>query len=170
MLNRYFYIFSSLFQIFNFQSTSIEYTPSPFCQVIDEMLGNKSRPWRPEKEPIKPRMMLTLPELNDQEKMISRVMESCAFKSVLSGVVGAGLGVFLGIVAVSMDPSYTVYKDPLKVPTVRETLSEMGSRMKTYSKNFAQLGFIFAGTECIIETARAKSDWKNGIIFFSINT
>lgn len=99
----------------NFQSTSsFVYTPSPFCMMVDEMIGNRTRPWDQEKLPLKPRIMLTLPEMNNQERMISRVMESCAFKSVLSGVVGAGLGVFLGMLAVSMDPSATVYKDPLK--------------------------------------------------------
>lgn len=46
--------------------------------------------------------------------------------------------------------------------TAREILREMKSSMLSYAKNFAMLGAVFSGVECCIETARGKSDWKNG--------
>lgn len=46
--------------------------------------------------------------------------------------------------------------------TAREILREMKNSMLSYAKNFAMLGAVFSGVECCIETARGKSDWKNG--------
>lgn len=46
--------------------------------------------------------------------------------------------------------------------TAREILREMKGSMLSYAKNFAILGAVFSGVECCIETARGKSDWKNG--------
>lgn len=46
--------------------------------------------------------------------------------------------------------------------TAREILREMKNSMLSYAKNFAMLGAVFSGVECCIESARGKSDWKNG--------
>lgn len=62
----------------------------------------------------------------------------------------------------SVDPAYTL-GDPAKL-TIRQVLREMGQRSMSYGKNFAVIGMLFAGTECALETFRAKSDWRNGTL------
>uniref|UniRef100_A0A0N5AJ87 Mitochondrial import inner membrane translocase subunit TIM22 n=1 Tax=Syphacia muris TaxID=451379 RepID=A0A0N5AJ87_9BILA len=139
------------------------YKPSPYCQMMDEMIGKRTRPWNTQRTPFVPRGILTLPPLSQQEIMLNRVMENCLFKSVLAGVLGYGLGIGLGLFTASVDPSMTfVGGDPSKPLTLKQTWIEMKSRMRSYGKNFASIGFLFAGTECLLETYRARSDWKNG--------
>ncbi|KAH7720942.1 Protein C47G2.3 [Aphelenchoides avenae] len=130
------------------------------------MIGSRTRPWRTDSTPIRPRQMLGLPDPNPTERFMTSMMENCLVKSTIAGVVGAGLGVFLGLFLAggpmgSMQPGFTA-ADPKKVPTLKETWRDMAGQMKSYSKNFAALGFMFAGTECLLETTRAKSDWRNG--------
>ena len=43
-------------------------------------------------------------------------------------------------------------KDPLRTPTAREVLKDMGQRGMSYAKNFAIVGAMFSCTECIIES------------------
>jgi hypothetical protein len=45
---------------------------------------------------------------------MTTVMENCAFRSILAGVMGAGIGILFGLFTASVDPSYTVVKDPTK--------------------------------------------------------
>ncbi|XP_053375337.1 mitochondrial import inner membrane translocase subunit Tim22-like [Mercenaria mercenaria] len=100
-----------------------------------------------------------------QEQMISRAFESCAFKAVASAVLGFALGGAIGLFTVGMDPisTYTT-TTPDQTPSTRAVLKEMKVRCASYGKNFGTIGFMFAGTECLLESYRGKSPLSNGTI------
>lgn len=68
-------------------------------------------------------------------------------------VLGGAFGVFTAGIDtnVGFDP-----KDPLRTPTAREVLKDMGQRGMSYAKNFAIVGAMFSCTECIIESVGAQ--------------
>lgn len=68
-------------------------------------------------------------------------------------VLGGAFGVFTAGIDtnVGFDP-----KDPLRTPTAREVLKDMGQRGMSYAKNFAIVGAMFSCTECIIESVGGK--------------
>ncbi|XP_052801374.1 mitochondrial import inner membrane translocase subunit Tim22-like [Mya arenaria] len=100
-----------------------------------------------------------------EEIMITKVFESCSFKATASGVVGVGLGMALGLFTVGIDPmsTYTT-ATPDQTPSTRAVLKEMKVRCASYGKNFGTIGFMFAGTECLLESYRGKSTLSNGTI------
>ncbi|CEF68097.1 Mitochondrial import inner membrane translocase subunit Tim22 [Strongyloides ratti] len=140
------------------------YKPSEFAILVDQMIGGGEKPWNPTKKPIEmPTNMLSLPPSSKEELLIQKGMENCLVKATIAGIMGVGIGFAFGLFTASIDPQLTLQNnDPTKVLTVRQTLKEMGTRMGQYGKNFGSLGFMFSGTECILETCRGKSDWKNG--------
>ncbi|XP_026755039.2 mitochondrial import inner membrane translocase subunit Tim22 [Galleria mellonella] len=97
----------------------------------------------------------------NEEKMIEATVESCPFKSITSCIIGYGLGAAVGLFTSSLMPNVTDTTAP-QTQSAREILREMKGSMLSYAKNFAILGAVFSGVECCIETARGKSDWKNG--------
>ncbi|KAK9729730.1 hypothetical protein QE152_g15784 [Popillia japonica] len=94
----------------------------------------------------------------DEEKMVEAAFESCAFKSFMSCVIGYGLGAAIGLFSSSMGPPSV----EIEQQTAKQVFKEMKTTTLSYAKNFALIGLMFSAIECTIESARGKSDWKNG--------
>ncbi|KAI1853540.1 hypothetical protein JX265_004129 [Neoarthrinium moseri] len=108
-------------------------------------------------------------------KRMQAMMESCFGKTVISGVMGFGMGGLFGMFMASM--SYdTPYHTPgatggppkeLASLPLRDQLKtgfkDMGTRSYGMAKNFGKVGAMFAGIECGIEGFRAKNDLANGV-------
>ncbi|KRT86157.1 hypothetical protein AMK59_1200 [Oryctes borbonicus] len=89
---------------------------------------------------------------SDEEKMVEAAFESCAFKSVMSCVIGYGLGAAIGLFSSSMGPP-TV---ELEQQTARQVFKEMKTTTLSYAKNFALIGLMFSAIECTIESVMTK--------------
>ncbi|XP_050450965.1 mitochondrial import inner membrane translocase subunit Tim22 isoform X3 [Cataglyphis hispanica] len=98
---------------------------------------------------IIPRMLGPVQIKTIEEKRIERVMESCAFKSIMSCVIGYGLGAAIGLFSSSVNPNVASVE---KQQSAREILKEMKSTTLSYAKNFAVVGCIFSAIECSIES------------------
>jgi import inner membrane translocase subunit TIM22 len=61
---------------------------------------------------------------------------------------GGAMGAAFGLFTAGIDPNITGNE----TPTVRLVYQEMKARTVSYAKNFAVLGAMFAGTECLIES------------------
>uniref|UniRef100_A0A1A8QWM1 Mitochondrial import inner membrane translocase subunit TIM22 n=1 Tax=Nothobranchius rachovii TaxID=451742 RepID=A0A1A8QWM1_9TELE len=137
-------------------SSTIQYS-----MVLEHLIGEKRQI-----KDLSPGVMggLPTPPKSNEQKMIERGMESCAFKSILACVGGFVLGGAFGVFTAGIDTNVGFDpKDPLRTPTAREVLKDMGQRGMSYAKNFAIVGAMFSCTECIIESHRGKSDWKNAV-------
>ncbi|XP_005737896.1 mitochondrial import inner membrane translocase subunit Tim22 [Pundamilia nyererei] len=140
---------------------SVDSPSLQYSMILEHLIGDK----RPVKG-LNPAVMggLPVPPKSDEQKMIERGMESCAFKSLLACVGGFVLGGAFGVFTAGIDTNVGIDpKDPLRTPTAREVLKDMGQRGMSYAKNFAIVGAMFSCTECIIESHRGKSDWKNAV-------
>ncbi|XP_020664719.3 mitochondrial import inner membrane translocase subunit Tim22 [Pogona vitticeps] len=105
------------------------------------------------------------PPKSPEQKMVERAMESCAFKAALACVGGFVLGGAFGVFTAGIDTNVGFDpKDPYRTPTAREVLKDMGQRGMSYAKNFAIVGAMFSCTECLVESYRGKSDWKNSVM------
>ena len=67
----------------------------------------------------------------------------------LSFISGYLLGGAFGLFTAGLDPAIT--EDPSK-QTAKEAVREMTQRGRSYAKNFAVVGAMFSGTECLLES------------------
>ncbi|XP_021492537.1 mitochondrial import inner membrane translocase subunit Tim22 [Meriones unguiculatus] len=136
--------------------------PLQYSLLLQYLVGDKRQP-----RLLEPGSLggIPSPAKSEEQKMIERAMESCAFKAVLACVGGFVLGGAFGVFTAGIDTNAGFDpKDPYRTPTAREVLKDMGQRGLSYAKNFAIVGAMFSCTECLVESYRGKSDWKNSVI------
>ncbi|KAG7516033.1 mitochondrial import inner membrane translocase subunit Tim22 [Solea senegalensis] len=126
-----------------------------YSMILDHLIGDK----RPVKE-LSPGVMggLPVPVKTEEQKMIERGMESCAFKAALACVGGFVLGGAFGVFTAGIDTNVGFDpKDPLKTPTAREVLRDMGQRGMSYAKNFAITQQLELHNSLLYERKRTKA-------------
>lgn len=138
-------------------SSSAKVSPNMSLDVLAHYFLDTSQRYR--ENIIIPKHLGPVSIKSDEEKMVENFFESCSFKTIMSCVIGYGLGAALGLFTSSVNPS--VAPDAHK-QTAREVFREMKTTTLGYAKNFAMIGAVFSAVECTIESHRGKSDWKNG--------
>jgi len=134
---------------------NVVFTPGEFESVTKYLIGNNVRLYPTIHIPQSAGPARTQEK---NELMMETVMESCAFKSCASYVVGGALGAFMGLFSSSIAPHHQTVQ-----LSTRETFIDMKNTIVSNAKGFAFIGFVFAGTECIIESYRAKTDVMNQV-------
>ncbi|KAJ4840497.1 hypothetical protein Tsubulata_000424 [Turnera subulata] len=124
----------------------------------NEPSAGASAPKQPETPQIHSFRMPTVEEVRAQE-----VWNNCFVRSVSSGVMGGGLGLFMGLFLGALDN-----------PIMQETMTgrqqliyqakQMGRRSWSSCKAFALMGLVFSAAECVVEKARAKHDTTNTVV------
>lgn len=115
------------------------------------------------KAPSSPRLSVPTADQIAQED----VMNNCFVRAVMSGVMGAGLGVAFGLFTAGMEGGSGPMapmpnEEPKKAREVfRGMVKSAKSNSVSYAKGFGAVGLLFAGSECVIETYRAKHDMYN---------
>ena len=137
------------------QKSQDPFTNSELEEVSKYLMGSKIHPYP---NIIVPQSAGPARIQAREELMMQNVMESCAFKSGMSFVVGGALGAFMGLFSSSIAPHQAA-----REMTAKETLIDMKNTIVSHGKNFAIIGMMFAGTECIIESYRGKTDLRNQI-------
>lgn len=126
--------------------------------------------------PKKPYNELTQQEQAERAaESLSIIMQSCPGKLVLSGVTGYALGGIFGLFISSMqydtpihsplnnlNPNKTFVDLPFK-QQMKLQFKDMGKRSLSSAKSFGTMGAIYSGSECLIESLRAKNDYWNGV-------
>ncbi|KAI9337882.1 mitochondrial import inner membrane translocase subunit Tim22 [Zopfochytrium polystomum] len=97
--------------------------------------------------------------------VFQKVQESCPVKATIALTLGFALGGAFGMFMSSVDTGQNMEEfNKMKFrEQVRFTLKDMGAKSYSSAKNFAVVGAVFSGTECVIESFRAKNDIYNGL-------
>jgi import inner membrane translocase subunit TIM22 len=99
-----------------------------------------------------------------EEMRVERAMESCTFKTGIACVGGFVLGGAFGLFTAGLDPVVTGDSPDGTKLSGKEILREVKLRGMSMAKNFAVVGALFAGTECLLESYRGKSGMSNSVM------
>ncbi|KAL7751179.1 Mitochondrial import inner membrane translocase subunit tim22 [Sorochytrium milnesiophthora] len=99
-----------------------------------------------------------------EQKLVQDFMESCPFKAGTASVVGFGMGGLLGMFLSGVDFSSTsdLTGKPFR-EIIRITYRDMATRAWSSAKGFAVVAAMYSGSECAIESYRAKNDIYNSV-------
>lgn len=92
--------------------------------------------------------------------------ENCTMQAIISGVVGGGAGMVLGLVLAPFNSNVSnmeVDNLPMR-EQFRRGFREMGSQSRSWGKNLMVIGAVFSCSECFVEKTRARTDRWNPII------
>ncbi|KAJ2510334.1 Mitochondrial import inner membrane translocase subunit tim22 [Coemansia sp. RSA 1939] len=93
----------------------------------------------------------------------ARVMDSCAVKAGFSGVAGYGIGAVFGLVLSGIEFSSPVDTSATTKQQIKTVFRDMGKKSLSSAKNFAIMAAIYSGSECMIESYRARNDIYNSV-------
>ncbi|CEG71864.1 Mitochondrial import inner membrane translocase subunit tim22 [Rhizopus azygosporus] len=100
-------------------------------------------------------------------RMMQAAMESCVVKTAMSGAAGFAMGGAFGLFMSSFEYAGPVMNEDLVKQTTKQQIKhafkDMGTRSLSMAKNFGLVGMIYSGTECCIESYRAKNDLYNSV-------
>ncbi|XP_074574667.1 mitochondrial import inner membrane translocase subunit TIM22-4 [Curcuma longa] len=113
---------------------------------------------RPEEHQIEPLRLPTPEEIRGQD-----IWNNCAVRSVASGVMGGGLGFFMGMFLGALDNPIMQEEMTTKQQLIFQA-KQMGRRSISSAKAFGLMGVIFSAAECVVEKARAKHDTTNTVV------
>ena len=65
---------------------------------------------------------------------------------------GYGLGAAFGLFTAGMDSSMPTPGQEAQTQTAKQIMKDFRTRASSYGKNFGLVGFMFSGTECLVET------------------
>ncbi|XP_054987965.1 mitochondrial import inner membrane translocase subunit Tim22 isoform X1 [Sorex araneus] len=128
--------------------------PLQYSVLLQHLVGDQRQP-----RLLEPGRLggIPSPAKSEEQKMVERAMESCAFKAALACVGGFVLGGAFGVFTAGIDTNVGFDpKDPYRTPTAKEVLKDMGQRGVSYAKNFAIVGAMFSCTECLVESLASR--------------
>ncbi|KIO22659.1 hypothetical protein M407DRAFT_245087 [Tulasnella calospora MUT 4182] len=94
-------------------------------------------------------------------KYFGFAMESCVTKTVMAGVVGTGVGAAFSLMGATF--SYEAAYGTHTQQTTKAWFRDQGQKMWRTGRSFGKVGALYSGTECVIESYRAKNDIYNPI-------
>uniref|UniRef100_A0A1D1Y704 Mitochondrial import inner membrane translocase subunit TIM22 n=1 Tax=Anthurium amnicola TaxID=1678845 RepID=A0A1D1Y704_9ARAE len=115
-------------------------------------------PKEEEKPKMEPLRLPTVEEIQGQD-----IWNNCAIRSAVSGIMGGGFGLFMGLLLGAVDNPIMQQEMTAKQQFIH-TARQMGSRSMSSAKTFAVMGLIFSAAECVVEKARAKHDMTNTVV------
>ncbi|KAJ2384402.1 Mitochondrial import inner membrane translocase subunit tim22, partial [Coemansia sp. RSA 2611] len=103
------------------------------------------------------------PPTQEQRAAADDFTGSCAFKTVFSGIAGFGIGAVFGLVLSGIEFSSPVDTSASTKQQIKTVFRDMGAKSFSSAKNFAVMAAIYSGSECMIESYRARNDVYNSV-------